>query len=90
LVGGVIDLDDLDARHRRVILFVDFDLINRIIDDLINRMVGVSPCHPQARAGVVVFIQTYVRVWGLGFGGRSKGYRLLLARVSGRNVNNFR
>ena len=28
--------------------FVDFDLINRIF--------GVSPCHPQARTGVVVVI----------------------------------
>ena len=30
--------------------FVDFDLI--------DRMVGVSPCHPQARTGFAVPIQT--------------------------------
>ena len=30
--------------------FVDFDLIDRIV--------GVSPCHPQARTGVAVLTQT--------------------------------
>jgi len=31
--------------------FVDFDLIDRIV--------GVSPCHPQAMAGVAVLTRTY-------------------------------
>ena len=31
--------------------FVDFDLLNRIV--------GVGPCHPQARSRVVLLTQTY-------------------------------
>ena len=30
--------------------FVDFDLLNRIV--------GVGPCHPQAKTGVVLLTQT--------------------------------
>ena len=40
--------------------FVDFvDFINFVDFDSIGRIVGVSPCHPHARTGVAVLIQTY-------------------------------
>ena len=39
---------------RTLHVFVDF-----IDFDLVNRIVGVSPCHPQAKIGLTILIQTY-------------------------------
>ena len=41
------------ALAHSVVDFVDFDLVDRIV--------GVSPCHPQARTGTAVLARTYQR-----------------------------
>ena len=39
------------GKEATIVDFVDFDLIDRIV--------GVSPCHPHARTGVAVLMRTY-------------------------------
>jgi len=44
------------ARHGSLNISTEVDFVDF---DLIDRIVGVSPCHPQARTGVALLTQTY-------------------------------